>query len=37
VRDRFGFDAVRTGLEPRSGQKKSEKYWGGFQKEQDKS
>ncbi len=37
VRDRFGFDAVRTGLESRTGQKKSEKYWGGFQKEQDKS
>ncbi len=27
VRDRFGFDAVRTGLDY---QKKSEKFWGGF-------
>ncbi len=37
VRDRFGFDAVSTGLRCREPQKKSEKYWSGigFQKDQD--
>ena len=37
VRDRFGFDAVSTGLRPRKQPKRSEKYWSGigFQTDQD--
>jgi len=30
VRDRFGFDAVSTGLADRTHQRKSEKYWSGI-------
>lgn len=37
VRDRFGFDAVSTGLGSRKQQKRSEKYWSGigFQTDQE--
>jgi len=37
VRDRFGFDALQTGLDPRQQLKTSEKYWGGigFKKEEE--